>query len=370
MWSRFKGALINFQKEDEAKCATEDSSAKKRMQVRMWNPQLPSKRLDKNDFDAIVHNVSGRAGRHEFPLLVTETLSVLNLLWSMKESDDDLYVCTSNLHIVCRMNNKRTMGFHPEEHRHRTEVISNQSEPEVVSAPLVEFGDYIELLVRQRRGRTAFIHVRSVDTSPEYKRAINEWDKSPKVVVKDSLTPGLLLINNISSSLVQKSRIQLAHKTSPVKDHDDLMSILRRSTERTTVTFLCSHTKKQCQIGVGACRACSMRAYERYAHGASGNYEMSRELRRKQSKLVVCFGGVTEFFQPYSQVETVAFIKYFADNISDDLHPIFIAHDKHMHWNIVRYFGSVLQAMKLLIPTEKVSGILIGWSRLMNNISR
>jgi hypothetical protein len=368
-WNRFRGALIKCQKDDEQKSGMGKRSGKDRMRLQMWNPQLPAKRLDKNDFDAIVHNVSGRAGRHEFPLLVAETVSVLNLLWSMKDNDDDLYVCTSSIYIVCRMNNTETMGFHPKEHRHRSEVIGKYAEPQVISAPLVEFGDYIELLVKQRHGRTAFVHVRSVDTSPEYKQAVDKWDKSSKVVLNETLVRGLLLLDNVSSTLSNRASCEQVPNSSPVKDHDDLMSILRRTSQRTLLTFLCPHIKSQCQIGVGACRACSMRAYERYSHGASGDYQMSKGLSRKRSKLTVRFGDVTEFFQPYTQVETIAFIKFLGEHIPDDLHPIFMAHDKHMHWNVVRYFGSVLQAVRLLLSNEKVSGILIGWSRMTSNVA-
>ena len=107
-----------------------------------------------------------------------------------------------------------------------------------------------------------------------------------------------------------------------------------------------------------------MQAYRRYSHGASGDYKMSRELPKGMHKLRVHYGNDKDFFQPYSEVELISIIKYFGTKLAPDIHPIVLAHDPHLFWNIIRYFGSVLQAIRVIFPLKQSNEILIEWARM------
>ena len=46
-----------------------------------------------DEYEAIKSNLNRQGGKRNFPLLVSETIAVLELLWSMKDNDDDLVIC-------------------------------------------------------------------------------------------------------------------------------------------------------------------------------------------------------------------------------------------------------------------------------------
>ena len=356
-WPRAKQLLSAFQSHDEIQILGQNSAGSKSVgtqQPQMWHPRkVRQHEMDENDFNAVLHSVTSRAGRHEFPLIVSEVVAVLKLLWSMKDSEDDLYVCNSSYLIACRMNNVVTMG-----------ITSFESKDDSSVVPLVEFMDYVELLLLQRRGRTAFVHVRDIAASPEFQQAMK--DALPYSEDDEALERGVVLFDNIVSIMnrtfppVSKARLS----SNENQDRDNLLAQLTKSSERTIAMFVCPHITNQCQIGVAACRACSMQAYRRYCHGASGDYKMSRELPKGRHKLRVHYGNDKDFFQPYSEVELISIIKYFGTKLAPDIHPIVLAHDPHLFWNIIRYFGSVLQAIRIIFPLAQSNDILIEWARM------
>ena len=46
-----------------------------------------------DEYEAIKSDLNRQGGKRNFPLLVSETIAVLELLWSMKDNDDDLVIC-------------------------------------------------------------------------------------------------------------------------------------------------------------------------------------------------------------------------------------------------------------------------------------
>ena len=323
--------------------------------------------MSQSEFNAKKTAIKRQGGKHNFPLLVSETIAVLELLWSMKDNDDDLFICNPSywLHsYISQLQLKKK--------------IQKKKTSKRKKNLLFKFTDAIEKLLSTRHGRTSFIHVRDIKESDGSKQAF--MDASKRTTTNDStfnllqedqlyetLIHGYTLIDHNSKiSNLMKYEDELKNDAvDDEKNHQMLLNTLRRKTSLNgpVVPFICKHVGSKIQIGVSCCRACSITAYQRYASGSSGDYSMGKTLNENETMFKVCLAnGKCEEFKPYNLNEISIIFRTMAIRNPYDVHPVYLSHDKHLYWNVVKFFGSCTQAIRILFEPSVGNSIIISWA--------
>ena len=118
--------------------------------------------------------------------------------------------------------------------------------------------------------------------------------------------------------------------------------------QRSKYAVYCTH-HKQLPLAVGMCVQCKEDAKQRTAAVAQGLYSISL------TEAIPDYGHAARFttekgkirnevFKSYSKPEISCFLQCFSSNPAD-LHPLFLAEDQTIYWNIIWFFGSVYEAV-------------------------
>ena len=77
----------------------------------------------------------------------------------------------------------------------------------------------------------------------------------------------------------------------------------------------------------------------------------------------VCLAnGKCEEFKPYNLNEISIIFRTMAIRNPYDVHPVYLSHDKHLYWNVVKFFGSCTQAIRILFEPSVGNSIIISWA--------
>ena len=47
-----------------------------------------------------------------------------------------------------------------------------------------------------------------------------------------------------------------------------------------------------------------------------------------------------------------------------EVHPVYLSHDKQLFWNVIKFFGSCTQALRILFEPAVGNSIIISWAYL------
>ena len=98
LWSfkRFSNALSHFRIREET-LSSRNPLEYMLPQELVVEPNATVINMTLDEYEAIKSDLKRQGGKRNFPLLVSETIAVLELLWSMKDDDNDLVICKSLL---------------------------------------------------------------------------------------------------------------------------------------------------------------------------------------------------------------------------------------------------------------------------------
>jgi hypothetical protein len=325
--------------------------------------------MSQKEYDTIKVSIKRQGGKHNFPLLVSETIAVLELLWSMKDNDDDLFICNPSYWL-------------------HTTILQSRLEKKVQKKTntklqhISKFTDAIQQLLNTRHGRTVFIHVRDIDDSNGSKQAYIDASKKTssgdqfsvrnEQTVYEKLVHGYTDIDHARDVLnaLQNNDVLQHDAVDDDKNHAMLLNTLRRKAKLKgpVIPFICRHMGSKIQFGLACCRACSIVAYQRYASASSGEYSMETSLNIGETMFKVSLAnGKCEEFKPYNLNEISLIFKTMAKQNPHEVHPVYLSHDKQLFWNVIKYFGSCTQALRILFEPAVGNSIIISWAYLGKN---
>ena len=111
-----------------------------------------------DEYEAIKSDLNRQGGKRNFPLLVSETIAVLELLWSMKDNDDDLVICNPSYWMHSYISQLQVFASNKQAHLKGSD-------------DMYKFTDAIDKLLETRPGQTSFIHVRDIKETSGSKTA-------------------------------------------------------------------------------------------------------------------------------------------------------------------------------------------------------
>ena len=369
LWSfkRFSNALSQFRIREKSLCMRSPIEYILPQEL-VVEPKATVVDMTLDEYEAIKSDLNRQGGKRNFPLLVSETIAVLELLWSMKDNDDDLVICNPSYWMHSYISQLQV--FTPNKQAHLKG-----------SEDMYKFTDAIDKLLETRPGQTSFIHVRHIKETSGSKtafvNAVRETSpiKAEKLKQSDDIAATLVRgYTEIDSEVHRKQLTKLEEgsnqeQTNENKDGNKLLHRFgkEQSFRGPIVPFMCKHVGSKIQIGSSCCRACSIEAYQRYASAASGDYSMTNgSLGDGESMFKVCLAnGLIEEFKPYNARETSLLFITMALQNAYDVHPIYLSHDKHLYWNVIKYFGSCTQAIRMLLDPSVGDEIILSWACML-----